>query len=252
MCRTGLDALLAAAIAPRCAACGATLDRPLDGPVCTACWSAVRLCSAPFCRTCGDPLASWRVISAALEQCPRCRRRTPLVSGARAAGEYDGALRNILRAFKYESRRGLAHPLAALLRSAGADLLRDADCVIPVPLHPWRRLRRGFNQADALARELGPRVVHALWRSRATAPQTGLTAAARRRNVRGAFVLSPLLSRRSRSRQLRDRCVVLVDDVRTTGATLNACAAVLLDAGAREVRALTVARATLLHRSTST
>lgn len=137
----------------------------------------------------------------------------------------------------------LARPLGGLMRAAGADLLRDADCVVPVPLHPWRRLSRGFNQADYLARQLGLPVVPALWRSRATAPQTGLPAAARRRNVQNAFTLSPLLSRASRERWVADRTVVLVDDVRTTGATLNACAAVLMRAGAREIRALTVARA---------
>ena len=243
ICRSGLDALLAATLAPRCAACGVALDRPLDGPVCTACWSAVRLCTPPFCRTCGDPLPSWRVISVALERCPRCRRRPPLVQTARTAGEYEGTLRGILHAFKYDGRRSLARRLGALLRTAGGDLLREADCVVPVPLHAARRLHRGFNQAEALARELEAPVVHALWRKRATPPQTGLDAAARRYNVRGAFVVSSLLSRRSRARWLAGRTVVLVDDVRTTGATLNACAAVLLDAGARDVRALTVARA---------
>jgi ComF family protein len=226
------------------------LERPLDGPVCQTCWSGVRLCAEPWCRTCGAPLASWRVISTALERCPRCRRRPSPVQAARAVGEYDGVLRDILQAFKYDGRRVLARPLGALLRSAGAGLLHDATCVVPVPLHGWRRMRRGFNQAGALARELGPPVVHALWRRRATPPQTGLTAAARRRNVRGAFALSPLLSPRSRHRWLVGCVVVLVDDVRTTGATLNACAAVLLGAGVREVRALTVACATLPSQST--
>ncbi|MBI3047859.1 MAG: ComF family protein [Acidobacteria bacterium] len=219
------------------------LDAPLGGPVCRACWSAVRLCTPPFCRTCGDPLPSWRVVSLALEQCARCRRHPPLFHAGRTAGEYEGTLRDILQAFKYDDRRALARPLGALLRAAGADLLRGADCVVPVPLHAWRRLGRGFNQADALARQLGAPVVRALSRTRATPPQTGLTAAARRHNVRGAFRISPLLSRRARARWLAARTVLLVDDVRTTGATLSACAAVLLDAGAREVRILTVARA---------
>lgn len=137
----------------------------------------------------------------------------------------------------------LAGPLGAMMRAAGADLLHDADCAVPVPLHPWRRIRRGFNQADDLARQLGVPVVPALWRTRPTAAQMGLSAAERQRNVRHAFRLSPLLAQPSRERRLADRVVVLIDDVRTTGATLHACAATLLSAGAREVRALTVARA---------
>ena len=159
-----------------------------------------------------------------------------------AAGRYDGALRQIVHAFKY--RRTAV---------AGAAARRDAEsrrCGMAAhhglrgarPLYPWRRLRRGFNQAADLARQLDLPVVHALWRTRATAPQTGLTAAARRRNVAGAFRLSPLLSRRTRA-LISDRVVVLVDDVMTTGATMQACAEVLASAGAREVRMLTVARA---------
>ena len=122
-------------------------------------------------------------------------------------------------------------------------MLNDADCVVPVPLHPLRHISRGFNQATDLAATLGPPVVKALWRQRRTRSQTGLVAAARRRNVRNAFRLSPLLTRRFADRYVRDRIVVLVDDVKTTGATLDACARALKDAGAREVRALTAARA---------
>lgn len=243
MCRYGLDALLSVTLAPRCAACACVLDAPLAGPVCGTCWSQVRILAAPFCRTCGDPLPSWRVISVALEQCPRCRRVHGFVDTARAAGEYEGSLRAILHAFKYEGRRVLAGPLAVMMRAAGADILVDADWVVPVPLHPWRRMRRGFNQADDLARRLGVPMLRALWRARATAPQTGLNAAARRRNVRRAFELSPFLSRARRQRLLEGRIVVLVDDVRTTGATIEACAAALKDADAHEVRALTAARA---------
>jgi ComF family protein len=236
------NALLAVTLAPRCAACAKVLESPLAGPVCAACWGLVRTLSPPLCRRCGDPLPSWRVVSVALEQCPRCRRVPPLVDRGCAAGEYEGALREIVHAFKYEGRRSLARPLGSMLRSAGADFLRDADCVVPVPLHPWRRVRRGFNQATDLARQLDLPVVHALWRWRPTPAQAGLTAPARRRNVRGAFGMAPLRSRESQA-ALEDRVVVLVDDVRTTGATLNECARVLKDAGAREVRALTVARA---------
>ena len=178
--------------------------------------------------------------------CPACRRRPPgIVDTARSAGEYDGALREIIHAFKYDPRRTLASPLGELLREAGADLLDEASCAVPVPLHSWRRLHRGFNQAADLAAALPIPVVHALWRWRMTAPQTGLTARARRKNVRGAFWLSPLLTRRLMHSMIAGRIVVLVDDVRTTGATLDACAHVLKNAGAKEVRALTVARADL-------
>lgn len=243
------DALVAVTLAPCCAACARVLAAPLDGPVCTACWTAVRALVPPFCRTCGDSLPSWRVAGVATEQCPRCRRRPGAVDAGRAAGEYEGALREIIHAMKYDGRRLLARPLGAMMRAAGSDLLRDAACVVPVPLHPWRRMRRGFNQAADLARQLEGPVVHALWRTRATLPQTRLTGAARRRNVRRAFTLSPLLARTVRRRHLAGRVVVLVDDVRTTGATLDACAAVLKAAGAQEVRALTVARAAPPRRS---
>jgi ComF family protein len=122
-------------------------------------------------------------------------------------------------------------------------LLADADCVVPVPLHPWRRMTRGFNQAADLAAHLQRPLVHALWRTRATVPQTGLPASMRRRNVRRAFSLSPLVSHRVRHAVLTNRIVVLVDDVKTTGATLEACAGALKDAGVREVRTLTAALA---------
>jgi ComF family protein len=174
--------------------------------------------------------------------CPRCRRQPLAFDAARAAGDYDGALRKIVHAFKYEGRRSLAAPLAGLMGRAGADLLTNADLLVPVPLHAVRRLQRGFNQANDLAQRLDRPVLPALWRVRATATQAGLTAAARRRNVRHAFHLSPLLSRRTRSRLVEGRIVVLIDDVRTTGATLDACARVLKEAGAKEVRALTAAR----------
>jgi ComF family protein len=203
----------------------------------------VRPLPPPLCRTCGDPLPSWRVISTALDRCARCRRRPHAFSAARAAGEYDGTLRDILQAFKYGGRRRLSGPLGRLAAMAGAEILIGADCAVPVPLHPLRRLYRGFNQAEDLARQLGLPVVCALRRTQATAPQTGLTAAARWRNVGGAFSVSPFLSGRAREQWLVNRTVVLVDDVRTTGATLDACARILLTAGVREVRALTVARA---------
>lgn len=240
--RRAADALIAAVLAPACAACREPLDAPLDGAVCPECWSAVRPLRPPLCCICGATLPSWRAPSQDLERCTPCRRRGGALSAGASAGEYDGALRALIHAFKYEHRRSLAGPLAGMMRQAGGSILSGASCVVPVPLHPWRWLRRGFNQATDLATLLGPPVVHAVWRYRATRQQSGLTAGARRRNVRNAFVASPVLPRRTRA-LLVGQVVVLVDDVRTTGATLEACARVLLDSGVSEVRALTLAHA---------
>jgi ComF family protein len=168
--------------------------------------------------------------------CPRCRRASPVVEHARAIGSYDGALRAIVHALKYDGRRSLARPLSAMMRERGTDVLRGADCVIPVPLHRARLQHRGFNQAADLARGLGLPVVHALRRVRATPTQTGLPAARRHRNMRDAFAVTRA------GRALANAIVVIVDDVSTTGATIEACARVVKDAGVSEVRALTAAR----------
>jgi ComF family protein len=121
------------------------------------------------------------------------------------------------------------------MREAGSDVLRGATAVVPVPLHRSRRRQRGFNQAMELARHLGVPVLDALMRSRLTSSQADLPAARRHANVRGAFVIRP-------GTNVRGLTLVLVDDVSTTGATLDACARPLLDAGAVEVRALTAAK----------
>jgi ComF family protein len=164
-----------------------------------------------------------------------------------AAGRYEGTLREIIHAFKYEGRRSLANSLGGMVRDAGSVVLQGCDCVVPVPLHPWRRMRRGFNQARDLATHLDRPVVNGLWRVRATRPQMALNANARHSNVLGAFVVSRFTCGARvhgvRFPLLEDRIVALVDDVRTTGATLDECAKVLLTAGAREVKALTVALA---------
>jgi len=162
---------------------------------------------------------------------------------ARVAADYRDPLRGIIHAFKYERRRSLAAPLAHLMAVAAGEWLDDAACVVPVPLHPWKRLTRGFNQAADLAAQLGPPVVHALWRARLTPAQVGLPAAQRQHNVRGAFVASPLVRAGRRAALISGRAVVLVDDVRTTGATLHACAEALTMMGAAEVRSLTLAQA---------
>ena len=231
------NALVRIFLAPNCAACDQGLVRPLESPVCAACWQAIGGLSPPLCAQCGDALNAWRDPD---PRCARCRRQPPVFSLARSAGGYEGALRIIVHAFKYQRRRVLAVPLAALMRRAGADLIAGADAVVPVPLHFYRSFERGFNQADDLCCGLGVPVWRVLRRTRHGPPQAGLPAARRHRNVRHAFALRRWSAAR---RRLRNAAVVLVDDVMTTGATVNACASVLMDAGVRSVGVLTVARA---------
>jgi predicted amidophosphoribosyltransferase len=265
--REATDAALSILLAPACAACQRLLDHPSRGCVCEDCWSSISLITPPVCDRCGDPLAA----DPQRAMCTRCRRMPRAIDRGRAAGHYEDALRNIVRAFKYEGRRSLARPLAALMRRQAGDLLDDVDWVIPVPLH-WRREReRGFNQAADLARALiagaracdpsplpSPpdggegvsrvRLLHALRRVRHTTVQAELPAARRHKNVRDAFELSdgfpaPFVRHREPMQQLLEgACVLIVDDVSTTGATMDACARVLKAAGVKEVRAITAAR----------
>ena len=214
--RGAVDALVSVVLAPVCAACRQSLDHPTRGAICASCWSAI----LPL-----TPLG--------------CRSFPPDVSLATAVGPYEATLKEIVHALKYDPRPTIARHLAARMRDAGRPVLDGADVVVPVPLHRSRERTRGFNQARALAQHLGLPLLDALVRSRSTAAQADLPAAKRRTNVQGAFALA------MPSSAVEGLVVVLVDDVSTTGATLNACAAPLLAAGAREVRALTAAQARL-------
>lgn len=205
-----------------CAACREPLEHPTRGAVCAACWAAV-VPTAPL----------------------GCDTLPPHISLATAIGPYEGRLRDIVHALKYDPRPTIAAHLAARMRDAGADVLAGADRVVPVPLHRSRERARGFNQARELARHLGLPMADVLVRVRKTETQADLSAERRHANVRGAFAMTPRLKTRPTRVVLKDAIVVLVDDVRTTGATLNACARVLVDGGAAEVRALTAAKASL-------
>ena len=160
------------------------------------------------------------------------------VDWACAVDRYEGRMKEVIHALKYERRRSIARPLGELMKMTGARILRDADVVVPVPLHPRREYQRGFNQAEDLARHLGLPVVPLLKRVVFTRSQIELPKEERHRNVKDAFAFVP----DPRSLIPDPRVVVLVDDVATTGATLEACATVLKRSGVREVRALTAAR----------
>lgn len=231
-----VDPLLAVVFPSACPACGVSLAHPSAGPLCGPCWQALPRHRAPVCR-CGTPLGG-----DAAGPCGRCRRGlSPFAAGA-SLGPFEGALRLLVHELKYRGRRRLAVRLAGLLlaESAVRVVLAAGAELVPVPLHPRRRRERGFNQAELLARALArgsglELSLGLLVRRKDTSPQAGLSAGSRRRNMRGAFAA------RHRPR-LQGRTVVLVDDVVTTGATAAACARVLEQAGAAEVRLVTVAR----------
>lgn len=214
-----VNAAASVLFAPCCAACGAPLETFVDGCVCGWCWQIVPRLARPIVEARGA------------------------VSTAGAAGEYEGSLRSIIHAFKYDKRRSLAHGLAALMLNRAGEILEGADCAVPVPLHRRRQRERGFNQARELAQRLGLPVVEMLVRRRPTLSQVELAADRRRANVEGVFSLRRRWLRGSRTPE--GLTVVLIDDVSTTGATLEACGVVLQRAGVREVRALTAARVTV-------
>ena len=222
-----------------CEGCGAALDEEL-GALCWDCRTRIKFVQVPFCERCGDPVAG--TVAGPFE-CAWCRKAAPAFDWARSAIRYDGEARTWLRRFKYNAGTWLLEDLAgwllALWRVCPASV-RTADFIASVPLHPKRERERGFNQAallgDALARRVGiPFRGRLLWRRRATETQTHLTAAQRLHNVRGVFTVPW-------PRTVRGARIALVDDVMTTGATVNECARALKAAGAAAVMVLTVAR----------
>ena len=209
-------------------------------PVCSACLhSPAPLLEDHSCDLCGLPFEDAAALQGT-KRCGACLAEPPLFDRARGFGVHEGALRRLIHLLKYDRMRPLAKPLAGMMAAPLASLPAP-DLVVPVPLYRARRWRRGFNQALALSEELGrqagvrcePRVLR---RIRATQPQAGLSYAERKQNVANAFVV--------RERGLVEgRTVLVIDDVMTTGATLDACARALKKAGARSVLALTAARA---------
>jgi ComF family protein len=231
--RFALDLLLPA----RCLSCGELVAEP--GALCAACWPKVRFLTAPHCAICGYPFEFDAGHDAV---CASCARGRPAFERARAALRYDEGSARLVVALKHADRTDAAPTYGAWMARAGAELLADADVLVPVPLHRLRLLLRRYNQSALLAHALGrvaarPVAPDALQRTRWTRSQGRMNRRLRSANVRGAFAV-----RRGREALIEGRKVVLVDDVLTTGATVTECTKALYRAGAARVDVLTLAR----------
>lgn len=204
--------------------------------LCSTCYANILLVSPPFCKHCHTPLAP-------NNSCYKCAYHLLQFNGLRIVGPYQEPLRSYIHTLKYNGNKRLARPLGTLLAQTYKRTRLAADMIIPVPLHTERQQQRGYNQAQLLAEvcsaELGiPLHVSLLTRVRATAAQIQLSISERQRNMTGAFLLHP----KTNTRTLSKRNVLLIDDVCTTGATLEACATPLFAAGANSVWGLVLAR----------
>lgn len=221
---------------PQCLSCREIVAEP--GTLCGECFGKIRFLSAPCCAACGLPFEFDPGGADVL--CGNCIRNRPAYDRARAVFRYDDASRGLVLAFKHGDRIDAAPAYARWLARAGGELIEGADLIVPVPLHWTRLFHRRYNQSAVLANALARltrrvAVPDLLRRRRRTPSQGGLDRAERVRNVRGAFTVA------SRA-QVAGKRILLVDDVLTTGATVEACATVLLKAGALAVDVLTLAR----------
>jgi len=218
---------------------------PIEGSsfpfICSACWSDFTVLPAPLCPSCGRPFDSPEaLVNSPDHECGSCRQRPPRFDQALSVGYFEGSLRQAIHQFKYRPCKALGEPLGAWM-SHNVRQLSRIDIIMPVPLHRTRLRQRGFNQALILAHPLSiankiSLSYDNLYRVRPTRPQVELSGDDRIKNVNGAFALK-------RPADVKEKAILLIDDVFTTGATLNECAAVLKAAGAGFVTALTLARA---------
>ena len=230
-------ALLDLLFPPRCVGCGR-----VDHLLCPDCRRSIEKLKDPRCPLCARPVAASKNASPSERKsaCTLCSRQPLRLDGTTSAAVFDGVMRQAVHALKYRGCTQLASPLAEFLVDAWNRAGYDADFIIPVPLHPRRLKERGYNQSILLATEFARRVdmpvrTDMLVRTRRTEAQTQLGAAERRSNVAGAFA--------TRGSAVSGHSVLLIDDVCTTGSTLQACADALRDAGAKRVFGLTLSRA---------
>jgi len=232
-----LDILLPTA----CSYCSSSVGDSGVPFFCSACWNDFAVMSGPLCPSCGRQFESSEALRHSPDHCCLdCRKQTPFFDQAVSIGYFEGPLREAIHQFKYRPCRSLGVPLGRwMAENLGA--VRAVDLVIPVPLHSSRLRQRGFNQALLLANQVAdsfslPLCYDNLVRLKRTKPQVELSPEERLQNVKNAF--SMLVPDR-----MIGKSVLIVDDVYTTGATMNECSRILKEAGAVRVSALTIARA---------
>lgn len=237
------DAVVSVFFPAGCRICDRLLTGASRVPICRECLATFQAAPERKCEICGRPLPSLTETEGERPVCPACQEKTYAFERARSYGMYDGALVRAILLLKWERIEPLgawfAQRLAEVARREG--MASETDVVVPVPLHQERERERGYNQAGLiskpLARKLGlPHKAVLLMRTRPRPNKQILSFEERWESVRGAFATRP-------GSQVDNRRVLLVDDVLTTGATLDACARALLDGGAKSVVGLTVARA---------
>ncbi|SRR6266446_2617196 len=216
---------------PRCVGC-----QKSGHVLCPSCISQIPPLTPPVCQRCSTPFTVGGI-------CKQCQYRPPNLSGLRAVSIYQEPLRACIHALKYDGNTRLAEPLGQLLAQAYLNYGMQTDAVIPVPLHSERQQQRGYNHAYLLAAACSNHIGIPLYndilvRHRATSAQVGLNSGNRRQNVAGAFLCTSAFA----THVLYGRTILIIDDVYTTGATLEACAAPLFAAGARAVWGLVLAR----------
>jgi ComF family protein len=230
------DRVLDILLPPLCLGCESRVSR--QHTLCPACWKSVKFITRPFCEQCGFPF-EFPVENEPL--CGRCLKEKPDFDRARSVLTYEDCSRRIILGLKHGDKTWSAPGIARLMVETGRDMWDTADYIVPVPLHRWRLWKRRFNQSALLGREIARRagksfVPDLLIRHKRTRPQSG-NAKARRKNITGAFKLNPRWAGK-----IEGKRILIIDDVYTTGATVNACARVLKKNGAEIVNVLTLAR----------
>lgn len=218
-----------------CLFCHAPLSLEVEHLICPDCWKELPLITTPYCSCCGAP---FKGAVGPEHLCQACTIKPPPFDRARAAARYEGSIRDAIHRLKYQRQLLQAEHLRQVLTvSEAASVVQDADLMLPVPLHPRRLRRRGFNQALLLGQAFPaiPLRTDVLLRQRWTVPQVNLSPQERQANVKGAFAVA-------KPDVIIGRSVLLLDDVYTTGATVKECTLALRRAGAHTVTVLTVAR----------